>query len=530
MKGKSNHILSTTLFLLVAVNVLAAEQKGRSNAPKLIIGITVDQLRTDYLLTLEDQLSEGGLKLLLDKGLVYEQVTYDIDNPDATAAMAVLATGTYAFHNGIPAREVYNTKLSKKQSIFSDKAYLGNFTDANYSARVLNSTTIADELMIASDNTSRIYSIAPDPEAAILGAGHSANCAFWIDDKQGKWASTTYYRNFPNYVERKNKDKPLSYHLSEAVWEPMSKVRFLDIMPYHHEVRGFNHVFYQQGQPDYVWFKSSPLVNDAIVGLSKILLTTGSLGSGKNTDMLQLTFYCGTWLHDCPERYAEELQDIYLRLDKSIQELLAAVDSKIGLQNTFIYLTGTGETTHLHQEIESTHVGTFTASRCSSLLNSYLVSLYGKGNYVTSMVDNQIYLDHRSIEQKNLKLNEVQQASAEFVMMFSGVEDVVTQYQILHQDVNERIKRMRRAYDRQYGGDLVVTLQPGWSYKQKDNSPEQPQTRHDIAPGPAILFGPAIPAERIADPIEATYIIPTVSHAIRIRAPSGCKMPSLITY
>ena len=64
MKGKSNHILSTTLFLLVAVNVLAAEQKGRSNAPKLIIGITVDQLRTDYLLTLEDQLSEGGLKLL----------------------------------------------------------------------------------------------------------------------------------------------------------------------------------------------------------------------------------------------------------------------------------------------------------------------------------------------------------------------------------------------------------------------------------------------------------------------------------
>ena len=113
MKGKSNHILSTTLFLLVAVNVFAAEQKGRSNAPKLIIGITVDQLRTDYLLTLEDQLSEGGLKMLLDKGLVYEQVTYDIDNPDATAAMAVLATGTYAFHNGIPSREVYNAKTLK---------------------------------------------------------------------------------------------------------------------------------------------------------------------------------------------------------------------------------------------------------------------------------------------------------------------------------------------------------------------------------------------------------------------------------
>lgn len=525
-KGKSNHILTTTLFLLVAVNAMAAGNPNRF-APKLIIGINVDQLRPDYLYAIEDQLGEGGLKLLLNNGFVCEQVTFDIDKPDATATMAILATGAYPFQNGIPSREVYNAKTQKRESIFTDKDYLGNFTDDNYSAKVLNSTTLADELRVASDNTSRIYSIAPDPEAAIIGAGHSANCAFWIDDKQGKWASTTYYRNFPNYIERKNKDKPLSYHLSEAVWEPMHKSVTLDIMPYHHEVRGFNHVFYQYGQPVYTWFKSSPLVNDAIVGLSKVLLTTGSLGRGKNTDMLQLTFYCGTWQHDSPERYAEELQDMYLRLDQSIKELLSAIDSQVGLSNTFIYLTGTGETTHLHQEIEETRVGTFTASRCTSLLNSYLVSLYGKGNYVSDMVDWQIYLNHRTIEQKNLKLNDVQQAAADFVMMFSGVEDVVTQYQILHDDFNERIKRMRRAYDRKHGGDLVVTLQSGWSFKYNDNSQEQPQMRHNATPGIAILYGPDISSARLSTPVDATCIIPTVAQALRIRAPSACQASPL---
>ena len=526
MKGKSNHILSTTLFLLVAVNAIAIE-KERGTAPKLIIGITVDQLRSDYLFALENQLCEGGLKRLLDKGLVYEQVTYDIDNPDATAAMAVLATGTYPFHNGIPSKEVFNDKTEKKQSIFADKDYLGNFTEANYSPKVLNSSTIADELKVASDNVSRIYSIAPDAEAAILGAGHTADCAFWIDDKQGKWASTTYYRNFPNYIERKNKDKPLAYHLSEAVWQPMYKNRTLDIMPYHYEVKGFDHVFYQAGQPNYAWFKSSPLVNDAIIELSKVLITTGSLGKGKNTDMLQLTLYCGTWQHGCPETYAEELQDIYLRVDRSIKNLLDIVDKQVGLANTFIYLTGTGETTQLHQEIEETKSGTFTASRCTSLLNSYLVSLYGKGDYVKDMFDWQIYLNHRTIEQKNLKINDVQQAAAEFVMMFSGVEDVVTQYQILHNDFNERIKRMRRSYDRKHGGDLVVTLQSGWSFKYKDNSNELPQMRHNATSGLAILMGPSVWAERIDSPVDATWIIPTIAKAIKIRAPSACQASPL---
>ncbi len=524
MKNSSNSILTTTLLMLVAVHVMAGDQKGRGLAPKLIIGITVDQLRTDYLYALEDQLCDGGLKMLLDKGVVYEQVLFDVDHPDATEAMAALATGSYAFNNGIPSKEAFNTQSLRRQSIFADKDYLGNFTEANYSAKALISTTLSDELMTASDNTSRIFSIAPDAEAAIIGAGHTANCAFWIDDKQGKWASTTYYRNFPNYVERKNKDKPLAYHLSEAVWQPLQKNKQLAIMPYHYEVNGFNHVFYDHGQPVYSWFKSSPLVNDAIVELSKVLMTTGSLGNGKNTDMLQLTLYCGTWLHDSPDKYAEELQDMYLRVDQSIKNLLEIVDKQVGLDNTFIYLQSTGETTALRQQHDDTKAGVFTATRCTSLLNSYLVSLYGKGNYVTDFVDFQIFLDHRGIEQKNLKLRDVQQAAAEFVMMFSGVEDVVTQYQILHDDANDRIKRMRRAYDRKSGGDLMVSLQQGWTFKYKDSSQEQPQVRHDIAPGPAILFAPnLLEPQVITTPVDATVIAPTVANAIRIRAPSACK-------
>ncbi|MBQ0056717.1 MAG: alkaline phosphatase family protein [Bacteroidales bacterium] len=531
-RQSATHILTTTLLLIVAANVLHAETTGQrsSSTPKLIIGISVDQLRTDYLYALESKFDEGGLRLLMDKGIVYEKVVFDIDNPDAASALATLATGSYPFSNGVTSKDVFNTAKLRRQSIFYDKDFIGNFTEANYSARALTGTTIADELKTASSGTSRIYSIAPDAEEAIIGAGHTGNGAFWIDDKDGKWASTTYYKDFPHYLERKNKDKPMSYVLSEAVWEPMQPGDgTLSIMPYHYATKPFSHTFYQYGQPCYAWFKSSPLVNDAIVEFSKILLTTGSLGQGRTTDMLQLTFYCGTWLHEEPELYAAELQDIYLRLDRSLKNLFELVDKQVGLNNTVIYLTGTGQTTTRTTDVEGTRLGVFTATRCTSLLNSYLISVYGQGQYVVDYADNQIYLDHRAIEQKGLKLADVQRTAAEFVMMFSGVDDVVTQYQILHQDDNERIRRMRRSYSRLYGGDLVVSLLPGWVYKYKDQSEERPQTRHDIAPGPAILFAPDIIPERITTPVDATVIAPTVAAFIRIRAPSGARHPGLQT-
>lgn len=528
----ATQLLASAVLFLMVLNTIelqaATKPDGNPAAPKLIVGIAVDQLRTDYIYALEHRLSEGGFRRLMNQGVVYEQVTFDIDNPDATAALAVLATGSYPFHNGVPSGEVFNPAMLRRQSIFYDKDYIGNFTNAHLSPRALISSTLADELKIASAGTSRIFSIAPDAEQAIIGAGHSGNCALWLDEKQGKWASTTYYKEFPRYITRKNDDLPLSVNLSATGWEPMQhNDGMLDIMPFHYTTNAFNHSFYQYGQPVYDWVKTSPIINDAIVEMARLFMKSGYVGKSKYSDMLQLTFYAGVFQNDRPERFAEELEDIYLRLDKSLETLLNAIDSEVGLSNTFIYLTGTGQTTTNTTDVEETYGGTFTATRCTSLLNSYLISVYGQGQYVVDFYDYQIYLNHNFIEQQKLKLAEVQQTAAEFVMMFSGVEEVVTQQQILHGDFNERIRRMRRAYNRATGGDLLLTLQPGWTFRYNDNSTTQPQIRHDIAPGPAILFAPNLPHERITTPVDATAIAPTVAGHIRIRAPSGCTSPSL---
>jgi hypothetical protein len=201
----------------------------------------------------------------------------------------------------------------------------------------------------------------------------------------------------------------------------------------------------------------------------------------------------------------------------------------VGRNNVLIYLTSDHGTSYNPAMLQANNIpaGTFNADRAVMLLGTYLNAKYDKGKWVSAYHNNQIYLNHREIEQKNLKLSEVQQAAAEFVMMFSGVEDVTTQFQILHNDVNERIKRMRRAYNRQTGGDLVLTLLPGWTFKYDDASQEEAQVRYNIAPGPAIIWSPQFKAERIATPVDATAIAPTIAACIRIRAPSAAKAAPL---
>lgn len=522
--ANATFILASALVLLTSINVLPvyAQHRITRQTPKLIIGIAVDQLRTDHLIALQNKFGEGGFKRLLNEGLVYENITFNLDNPESTTALAVLATGTYPFYNGISSATVYNKQMMRRQSVFFDKQYIGNTTSGNYSPKALIGTTIGDELKAASLNMAKIYSIAPNAEDAIIGAGHAANCAIWLDDKTGKWATTTYYKDFPQYVVLQNYEQPLFTDINKASWKPTYIGGSNQLMPYGVDAMAFNHSFTENRRIIYQWIKTSPLINDAILELSKLFIKNGRIGLGSNTDMLQLTFYAGTYQNETIERYADELQDIYVKLDHSIAELLKYVDSYIGLSNTIIYLTGTGDTNQNTKDIEGTLQGEFNGARCSALLNSYLISLYGQGNWVDAFDNNQIYLNHKTIEDKKLRVNEVQTSSAEFVAMFSGVNDVVTAHQILNEDYSQRITRMRNAYNKTYGGDLLIELQPGWTLRANDASPAKPQVRHDVAPGPAIIFAPErITPKHITAPIDATVIAPTIAKFIKIRAPSG---------
>ncbi len=64
-------------------------------APKLILQITVDQLRSDLPKRYMSKMGEGGFKYLYDQGIVYEDAHHAHSNTETIVGHTTLATGAY---------------------------------------------------------------------------------------------------------------------------------------------------------------------------------------------------------------------------------------------------------------------------------------------------------------------------------------------------------------------------------------------------------------------------------------------------
>ena len=223
-----NKVLATILFSLLVVPLV----QSADNSPRLVVGITVDQLRTDYLEALQHLFGEKGFKRLMREGVVCENLVFDFPNIDKASATATLYTGTTPFFHGIPSERFFNTAFLREEFILNDPSKIGNYTDETFSPERIRTSTLSDEVKIVSGGLGRVYAVAPDAQQSIISAGHAANCAFWINDRNGKWATTTYYRDVPAYVEQFNYVRSLSARIDTLSWTPVYTPDRYTAIPY----------------------------------------------------------------------------------------------------------------------------------------------------------------------------------------------------------------------------------------------------------------------------------------------------------
>ena len=515
-----NKVIASLLLALIAAP-LAAQTSG--DIPKLVVGITVDQLRTDYLQMMQHLFSEKGFKRLMNEGLMYENVTFDFPNPDRASATASIYTGTYPSYNGIPSNTLYNITRKRVESVLFDISKMGNYTDETVSAQNLLTSTISDELKIASDGFSAVYSIAPTFEQAILSAGHAANSAFWFNEANGKWATSTYYNDIPAYIDVANRENSLSERIDTLSWRPLLPISRYTGLPYLTQDFLFKHVFSKYKQQKYSLFKRSGLINEEVTRMARTFIENGGLGSHSLPDMLNVGYSAANFQDKSIQEYSLEIQDTYVRLDRELGQLLDLIDKKIGLKNTVIFLTSTGYFNGEGKEagVFNVPAGEFYPKRATALLNMYLMAIYGQGDWVEGYHNREIFLNHKLITDKQIPLEEIQTRAAEFIIQMTGVQDVVTSYLLLHGQWNNRIDAVRRGYHRKLSGDLLLEIQPGWEivYENIDNTRDY--VRANAIPAPLFFFGKNIKPQHVMRPVKATAIAPTVARIFRIRSPNA---------
>lgn len=454
-----NRYLYITLLSLLGFSAEATAQV-LAQTPQLVVNITINQLRTDLLETYAPLYTDDGLKHLLDQGMVFPSATYPFTPVDPAAAAASVQTGTTPYYNGITGAEWMNRNTLRPQNIVDDK-------EQGPTPTQLMTSTIGDELKIATTGQGKVFSFATNPECAILSAGHAADGAVWTAN--GQWQMASYYKPANQW---------LNWYVNQ--WLPTKDT------------------------------------NRSVTDLALKCVEQLGLGRDDQTDLL------------CVNYDVQSDAVGYQLMDHNIATLLKGIIGTIPRERVLFVLTGTG-TTEEEQEQDNERyripTGKVYINRSANLLNMYLGAMYGSAHYVETYYKNQIFLNQKLIEQKNLKRLEVLQMAQDFLLQLSGIRQVYTNNQLQTAD-SPLMQHIRNGFNKEKCGDLIVEVAPGW---QLINEETQQQTtyRSAIVHFPIILFGYNIPAQRVLTPVTADRIAPTVARAIRIRAPNACKAEPL---
>lgn len=517
----SSRLLGSLIMGLMTINVAVATDAAR---PRLVVGIVVDQLRTDYLLYLQGLFGESGFKRLMKEGLYLQHVDFKADMNDPVAPTALLYTGNHANASGIPSARLFRVGESALTPVLEDRNSMGNFTRESLSPVNLRISTISDEVAIDGGGLTSVYAIAPDAQQAIIMAGHAGNCALWINDTDGKWSSTAYYRDFPDFITRRNQRNPLSSRLDTLSWRPLLPLDRYPGVPAQKRHYPFGYTFPLSDRDVYRRFKVSAPVNTEVTDVAIDALDNLRLGTREDgIDMLSVAYTAAPYKYVSDGDCRLELEDTYLRLDAQLGRLLQAIDRKVGLNNALIFLSSTGYYDDATPDDPKYHIptGDVSLKRVESLLNSYLSAKYGNADYVSAIYGNQIYFDPRALESRTLALDRAQTEARDFLVKMSGIADARTLGQILS-DTSEEGMRQRCGIDPKTAGDIFLTYLPGWNVVDDIRYPTTTTpVRAGMVSTPFFLLAPDVKAETIGIPVDAAVLAPTITSALHIRSPNG---------
>ena len=178
-------------------------------APKLVVGITVDQMRWDYLTRFQNRWSpQGGFHRMWNEGFSCNntQIMY---LPSFTACgHAGIYTGSVPAIHGITGNNWWDNYKQEYVYCTEDDSVktVGSTTDHGMMSPVnLLTTTICDELRLARNFRNKTVGISLKDRGGILPAGHNANAAYWYDPEAGQWITSTYYmQELPGWVKKFN--------------------------------------------------------------------------------------------------------------------------------------------------------------------------------------------------------------------------------------------------------------------------------------------------------------------------------------
>ncbi len=511
---------------------------GQSQEPKLVIGIVVDQMRQDYLYRYWDTFGEGGFKRLVENGFMAKNAHYNYVPTNTGPGHASVYTGTTPTNNGIIGNAWYIRSENRFTNCVGDPDVLtvGAENDrGKASPKWLISSTITDELKLASQSRSKVVSVSIKDRGSILPAGHMADGAYWFDAATGAFVSSTYYmEKLPRWAEKFNKQKLPAEYANETWDLLLDKKSYTasgpDNSPYEVVLRGkstpeFPYVLPEllQAYGDYNFLPLTPFGNQIVLDMAIAALEGESLGQDEETDFLAISFSSTDYAGHAWGPNSMEVQDMYLRLDKNMELLLNTLDETIGENNYLVFLTSDHGVVDVPARLDTLKVPAgYTRINIGKEVNDYLMLALGKQvQFVKNVSNQQIYLDRELLSGNQLE--DAARIAADYLRAKDGIFQVYTAGQLMDADFTSGgLKGMMvRGYNQERSGDVFYSLFPAHS-----SSGSEQGTGHGTgftydSHVPLIMYGKGINPGHSPEYYSVSDIAPTISVLLNIRFPNA---------
>ncbi|EEI91081.1 type I phosphodiesterase / nucleotide pyrophosphatase [Sphingobacterium spiritivorum ATCC 33300] len=536
MKLKKVLILAT-----VGILGLTAQAQNQPERPKLVVGLMVDQMRWDYLYRFADRYGKGGFKRLLDDGFTCQN-TYINYIPTYTAiGHSSVYTGSVPSIHGIAGNDWIMEQTGESMYCTQDTSVTGVGTtekEGKQSPRNLLTSTVTDQLRLASNFKSKVIGIALKDRGGILPAGHFANAAYWFESKSGNWISSNFYMDqLPKWVQDFNSKKLADKYLKQD-WNTLYDIStytssIADDNVYEGKWAGedkptFPHLTSKLMKDEgYELIKTTPYGNQLTLDLAKAAIENEKMGNNptKNTDFLCVSLSSTDYVGHRYSLSAIEIEDTYLRLDQQLEDFLNYLDKTVGQGNYTLFLTadhGASYNSRYFMDMKG-NGGYFFSRQVMKDLDAALNAKFGVTKLVKSLMNYQVHLNYPLIEKSNLDVDKVKEEIIKVLKKEEGIAYVVDvekgDNMAIPQPIRERIIN---GYNMKRSGVIQIVLEPQWY----DGSPRSTGTTHGTwtpydSHIPLIFMGWGIKPGASNRVVNMTDIAPTISSLLHITEPNG---------
>jgi len=520
---------------------LMSQQKAiPPEQPRLILLLTTENFRFDYLNKFYNKFEDNGFKRLMNEGTFCKNTFYNYFFTQNLPGLATIVTGSQPSWHGIVTNEWYYAMTRKNVPACYDNTIklLGEHIDTyRVSPKNMMTASFSDELRLHFCNKSKIYSVALNPSSAVILGGHAADAAYFFENETGNMITNMFYLDsLPNWVKQFNAKKLPETYL-DRIWKPL----FPDSMMVESDKDSakYEKGFMKSGilfpydlnkistidrkHRDYSVLSKTPFGNTLIHDFAIQLIISENLGKDNVTDFLAVDFDALGNIARYFGVVSKEMEDAVLRMDKEIAHLLDFVDTYLGKQNVLVvFVPANGAM--LPPEYLSQfklNAGRFKHMFSFSLLKSYLNAYYGKGEWVLKYDNQQIYLNRNLIEDSKLSLPDFQNKVADFIAQFSGVSSCITATTLQNNNFSTGIEaKIKNSYNRKRSGDIFINLIPYWMQDVSAVSVSNTSYVYDTHV-PLFFYGWRVKIRTIENKIDVTQIAPALSNIMNIQLPNG---------